>query len=160
MATAISSPFATLPDDLQQRVLAGIPLDDQQATAAACKAFRAVIHGPKFLALRRRYGFAEGGVVVVESKGHQTAPYMSLKIITSGITTIIFQGLRVSSYGSTVTPLQHACVHNGRIIVFLKDKTLERAADGSWAPYEGAADLDPPDGWGPHNAVSASVLLG
>jgi len=341
MATAISSPFATLPDDLQQRVLAGIPLDDQQATAAACKAFRAVIHGPKFLALRRRYGFAEGGVVVVESRGHRTAPYMSLKIITSGITTIIFQGLRVSSYGSTVTtdggsrlfvsesseqilevnvssrrwkrlatlpqekkgthccewhngilyvagglgsgryfsrfldsvfafseatglweelppmphaccqaasgiignqlfiaggqsnptdegselltlqiydiatrtwrlgpplpdkraashglvvdgklclvawcmpllvydpkcetwtesesypsqpsPLQHACVHNGHIIVFLKDKTLERAADGSWAPCEGAADLDPPDGWGPHNAFSASVLLG
>ena len=42
----------TLPDDIQQRVLAGIPLDDHQATASACKAFRAVIRGPKFLALR------------------------------------------------------------------------------------------------------------
>ena len=30
----------TLTDDIQQRVLAGVPLDDHQATAAACKAFK------------------------------------------------------------------------------------------------------------------------
>ena len=62
MATTLSTPLQTLslqtlslqtlPDDIQQRVLAGIPLDDHQATASACKAFRAVIRGPKFLALR------------------------------------------------------------------------------------------------------------
>ena len=57
----------TLPDDIQQRVLAGVPLDDHQATASACKAFRAVIRGPNFLALRRRYGFAERGIVLFQS---------------------------------------------------------------------------------------------
>ena len=40
--------------------------------------------------------------------------------------------------------MQHACVHNGRIIVFLANGhgggTLVRAVDGSWAPYEGAGD--------------------
>ena len=55
----------TLPDDIQQRVLAGVPLDDHQATASACKAFRAIIRGPGFLALRQRHGFAERVVVVV-----------------------------------------------------------------------------------------------
>ena len=130
----------TLPDDIQQRVLAGIPLDDHQATASACKAFRAVIRGPNFLALRRRYGFSERGVVVVENTA---APAMSLKIITSGITTNLFEGIRG---GSPVTTDggSRLCVHNGRIIVFLANGhgggTLVRAADGSWAPYEGVGD--------------------
>ena len=67
MATTLSKPLQTLslqtlslqtlPDDIQQRVLAGVPLDDHQATASACKAFRAVIRGPNFPALRQRYGF-------------------------------------------------------------------------------------------------------
>ena len=60
----MASPFQTLPDDVQQRVLLGLNLDDHHATAAACKAFRAVIRGPRFLALRQTYGFAERGVVV------------------------------------------------------------------------------------------------
>ena len=104
MATTLSKPLQTLslqtlslqtlPDDIQQRVLAGIPLDDHQATASACKAFRAVIRGPNFLALRRRYGFSERGVVVVENTA---APAMSLKIITSGITTNLFEGIRGGS---------------------------------------------------------------
>ena len=84
----------TLPDDIQQRVLAGVPLDDHQATAAACKAFRAVIRGPNFLALRRRYGFSERGVVVVENTA---APATSLRVITSGITTNLFEGIRGGS---------------------------------------------------------------
>ena len=108
MATTLSTPLQTLslqsqvqplslqtlPDDIQQRVLAGVPLDDHQATASACKAFRAVIRGPNFLALRRRYGFSERGVVVVENT---TAPAMSLKVITSGITTSIVKGIRGGS---------------------------------------------------------------
>ena len=48
------------------------------------------------------------------------------------------------SYPSAPAQLQHACVHDGRIIVFLANGhgggTLVRAADGSWAPYEGAVD--------------------
>ena len=46
MATASS--FTALPDDVLQRVLLGVALDDHDATAAACRAFRAVIRGPRF----------------------------------------------------------------------------------------------------------------
>ena len=116
MATTLSTPLQTLslqsqvqplsiqtlPDDIQQRVLAGVPLDDHRATASVCRAFRDVINGPNFPALRQRYGFAERGVVVL---GNTAAPAMSLnfKIITSGITTSLVEGVRVSTYGSTVT---------------------------------------------------------
>ena len=65
----MASPFQTPPDDVQQRVLLGLNLDDHHATAAACKAFRAVIRGPRFLALRQTFGFAERGVVVIEATG-------------------------------------------------------------------------------------------
>ena len=60
-----SSPFQTLPDDVLQRVLAGVPLDDHQAAAATCQAFRAVISGPRFPALRQLYGCAEHDIVLV-----------------------------------------------------------------------------------------------
>ena len=54
-----------LPDDVLQRVLVGVLLDDHPATAAACQAFRAVIRGPRFLRLRREYGFAERRIILV-----------------------------------------------------------------------------------------------
>ena len=63
MATASS--FTALPDDVLQRVLVGVALDDHDATAAACRAFRDVIRGPRFLRLRREYGFAERRVIIV-----------------------------------------------------------------------------------------------
>ena len=56
---ASGSPLQSLPDDVLRRLLAGVPRLDHDATAAACQAFRAVIKGSNFLALRRRYGFAE-----------------------------------------------------------------------------------------------------
>ena len=59
MATTNNSPFRTLNDDVLRRLLSGVPLDDHDATAAACRAFRAVIRGPLFPELRRRYGLAE-----------------------------------------------------------------------------------------------------
>ena len=152
----------TLPDDIQQRVLAGVPLDDHQATAAACKAFRAVIRGPNFLALRRRYGFAERGVVVVENTA---APAMSLKVITSGITTNLFEGIR----GGSPVRARHGAYPE-------TPKALE-AWLGFGKAFEQflAATGEPPSaGWGPRNAfsfasapagaakhgVSASVVLG
>ena len=67
MATTNSSPFMTLPDDVLQRVLVGVALDDHDATAATCRAFRDVIRGPRFPALRRGYGFAERGIILVGS---------------------------------------------------------------------------------------------
>jgi len=63
-----SSSFTALPDDVLQRVLLGVALDDHLATAAACRAFRAVIRGPRFLRLRREYGFAERGIFLVGSR--------------------------------------------------------------------------------------------
>ena len=65
---ATNSSFTALPDDVLQRVLVGVALDDQLATAAACRAFRDVIRGPKFLHLRQEYGFAERGIVLVGSR--------------------------------------------------------------------------------------------
>ena len=71
-STDISPSMAlmSLPDDLLQRLLVGVPLDDHRAAASVCRAFRDVINGPRFLALRRRYGFAEYGIVFVKEAGH------------------------------------------------------------------------------------------
>ena len=67
MATANSgAPLSSVPDDVLNRILVGVPLDDHCAATSACRAFRDVINGPRFLALRRKYGFAEYGVVVVD----------------------------------------------------------------------------------------------
>ena len=64
---ATNSSFTALPDDVLQRVLLGVARDDHDATAAACRAFRDVIRGPRFLRLRREYGFAERGIFLVGS---------------------------------------------------------------------------------------------
>jgi len=76
MAASRFSPPATpllvgeryLPDDVLQRVLVGLPLDDHRAAASVCKSFRGIITGPRFFAARRRYGFAERGVVLLSSR--------------------------------------------------------------------------------------------
>ena len=69
--TTTSSPLLALPEDLLLRVLIGVPRADHGATAAACGAFRAVMSGPRFLRLRREWGFAERGIVLAEAEvGH------------------------------------------------------------------------------------------
>lgn len=57
--------FTALPDDLLQRVLVGVPVDDHRVAASVCQAFRGVITGSRFPVLRKKYGFAERGVVSV-----------------------------------------------------------------------------------------------
>ena len=70
MATDASGSFFTaLPDDLLQRVLVGVPLDDHRVAASVCQAFRGVITGSRFPALRQKYGFAERGIVTVRVTG-------------------------------------------------------------------------------------------
>ena len=64
---ATGSPILDLPDDLLTRVLVGFPREDHDATAAACRKFRAVMSGPLFLRLRRE-GFAERAVVLLETE--------------------------------------------------------------------------------------------
>ena len=66
--TTASSPLLDLPEDLLLRVLVGVPLADHGATAATCGAFRAVMSGPRFLRSRQNWGFAERGVVLVETE--------------------------------------------------------------------------------------------
>ena len=72
-----SSSFTALPDDVLQRVLVGVLLDDHPATAAACRAFRDVIRGPRFHRLRREYGFAERGIILVGSTHFYEYPLAS-----------------------------------------------------------------------------------
>ena len=55
-----------LPDEITRRLLALLPHDSLPAAALVCHAFRAVISGPQFPALRQRYGgFAAPGPLIV-----------------------------------------------------------------------------------------------
>ena len=100
---ASGSPLQSLPDDVLRRLLAGVPFLDHGATAVACRAFRAVINGPQFLALRRRYDFAEHDLVIVG--GNYSGYGAVLKIRTarpSGLRLSINDGdgrLELSSRG-------------------------------------------------------------
>ena len=60
-----SSQLLALPDDVLQRVLVGVPRDDHDVAALIRKRTRGIITGPRFLALRQRYGFAEYGIVTI-----------------------------------------------------------------------------------------------
>ena len=64
-ATPLLAGERYLPDDVLQRVLVGLPLEDHRAAVTVCKSFCGIITGPRFFAARRRYGFAERGVVTV-----------------------------------------------------------------------------------------------
>ena len=64
-ATPLLNGERHLPDDVLQRLLVGLPLEDHRAAASVCESFRRVIVGPRFLAERRRCGFAERGPVSV-----------------------------------------------------------------------------------------------
>ena len=97
MATTVSS-FTALPDDVLQRVLLGVALDDHDATAAACRAFRKVIRGPQFPALRRRYGFAERGIILVGEGDGET---LEVHVAGKHGAAILIGGLRMTFRGST-----------------------------------------------------------
>ena len=73
-AVSPSSPLLALPDDVLQRVLVGVPRDDHDVAALVCKRTRGIITGPRFLALRQRYGFAEYCIVTIAYIGNPTGP--------------------------------------------------------------------------------------
>ena len=103
MTTASSSsPFQELPEDVLKRLLAGVPFLDHGATAAACRAFRAVIKGSQFLALRRRYGFEEHDVVLV---GGSDTPVKVRTAHTSGVRVDIPRAVVAGS----VAHASHSC---------------------------------------------------
>ena len=112
-----------LPDDVLQRVLVGLPLEDHRAAASACTSFRDVITGPRFLALRKRYGFAEHSIVIVASveidgqandisrirvshKTGGTASILDRRVISSKSTTDRGSRLFVSTEQPGATPSQ------------------------------------------------------
>ena len=102
VASRALRPFQTLPDDVLQRVLAGVPLDDQQATADTCQAFRAVLRGPRFLALRQRYGFAEHDIVIVGAG--RLVGQVSIRLAhKSGVLAHISGGFEVDSRSPSTT---------------------------------------------------------
>ena len=70
-ATPLLNGERHLPDDVLQRLLVGLPLEDHRAAASVCESFRRVIAGPRFLAERRRCGFAERGIVSVKITHNQ-----------------------------------------------------------------------------------------
>ena len=97
---ASDSPLQALPDDVLRRLLAGVPFLDHGATAVACRACRAVINGPQFLALRRRYGFAEHDIVLVGHRENWLRGELKIRTTrTSGVRLSINDGLQLSSRG-------------------------------------------------------------
>ena len=80
--TTTNSSFTALPDDVLQRVLLGVALDDHDATAAALSAFAGRL-GPRFLRLRREHeSFAERRVIIV---GQDATTMRILEIFVAGI---------------------------------------------------------------------------
>ena len=104
---ATNSSFTALPDDVLQRVLLGVARDDHDATAAACRAFRDVIRGPRYPALRRGYGFAERGIILVRSReifgpsGAYLGPVEIHVASKHGAVARIDEDLRINGRGST-----------------------------------------------------------
>ena len=99
MATASS--FTALPDDVLNRVLLGVALDDHDATAAACRAFRDVIRGPKFLHLRQEYGFAERCMTLVGQRDINVADRpLTINVAGRPGAVAITNDLRIHTYGA------------------------------------------------------------
>ena len=95
-----TSPLLALPDDVLQRVLVGVPLDDHCTTALVCRTFRAVVTSPQFHAVRRRSGFAERGIVVVGSADSLSGSRIRI-VNKSGVEVRILGPLQVDRFAST-----------------------------------------------------------
>ena len=96
-ATPLLNGERHLPDDVLQRLLVGLPLEDHRAAASVCGSFRRVIAGPRFLAERRRRGFAERGIVsVIITQGDLT-----IRMAHSGETARISGNFDVSTASTT-----------------------------------------------------------
>ena len=131
MAASRFSPPATpllvgerhLPDDVMQRVLVGLPLDDRRAAASVCKSFRGIVTGPRFLAARRRYGFAERGIVSIKRSPH--GGDLTICMAHRGETARITGNFHLST-GSTTDG-------GSRLFVSAIDLTANHQRSGVWA---------------------------
>ena len=100
-AVSPSSPLLALPDDVLQRVLVGVPRDDHDVAALVCKRTRGIITGPRFLALRQRYGFAEYGIVTIAYREPFGAHALQIKMAHQREVMATLPARGLSLYGST-----------------------------------------------------------
>ena len=96
-----SSQLLALPDDVLQRVLVGVPRDDHDVAALVCKRTRGIITGPRFLALRQRYGFAEYGIVTIADREPFGASVLHIKMAHKREVMATIPAGQLSLYGST-----------------------------------------------------------
>ena len=96
-----SSQLLALPDDVLQRVLVGVPRDDHDVAALVCKRTRGIITGPRFLALRQRYGFAEYGIVTIADRQPFGAHALQIKMAHQREVMATLPARGLSLYGST-----------------------------------------------------------
>ena len=96
-----SSQLLALPDDVLQRVLVGVPRDDHDVAALICKRTRGIITGPRFLALRQRYGFAEYGIVTIADRQPFGAHALQIKMAHKREVMATLPARGLSLYGST-----------------------------------------------------------
>ena len=100
-AVSPSSPLLALPDDVLQRVLVGVPRDDHDVAALVCKRTRGIITGPRFLALRQRYGFAEYGIVTIAFRLSFGPSVLQIKMAHQREVMATIPADQLSLYGST-----------------------------------------------------------
>ena len=96
-----SSQLLALPDDVLQRVLVGVPRDDHDVAALICKRTRGIITGPRFLALRQRYGFVEYGIVTIADRQPFGAHALQIKMAHQREVMATLPARGLSLYGST-----------------------------------------------------------
>ena len=96
-----NSQLLALPDDVLQRVLVGVPRDDHDVAALICKRTRGIITGPRFLALRQRYGFAEYGIVTIADRQPFGAHALQIKMAHKREVMATLPARGLSLYGST-----------------------------------------------------------
>ena len=140
-----ASPLLALPDDVLQRVLVGVPLDDHCATALVCRTFRAVVTSPQFHAARRRSGFAERGIVVVGSK--ETVSWMRIRIVNkSGVVARLAGALHVDRFASTTDGARlfftTLCYGKGCDVVLAVDASSRRWRQFTTLPHTDTEHTD------------------
>ena len=177
MATTISAPFGTLPHYLQQRVLAGVLYHDhggrtEQGMFSARPLLTLQIYDIATRTWRLGQPLPGPGIGATIGCVGAFGQVIDGKLVLVKHGTLLTyephsetwtESASYPSEGRYPPRMHHACVHNGRIIVFMENgSAFARAANGSWATYEGAAAVGPPvfGLLAPQHYVSASALLG
>jgi len=155
--TTTSSAFAALPDDVLQRVLLGVLLDDHPATAAACHDISARtwrLGAPLPEAQRGACG------VVVDGKLYLVSTRLSVRR-----STLVYD-VQSNTWDQQIPPpyapaedlhAMYAFTHNGRIVVVYANGTAFHRGSGSdpdWYPFDLGVTS------GPDHGVAGSIILG